>query len=518
MLPVSSRSDRRWYAVVLHDSSRPTPAYCATDLFYLLEYIALILVLWFAAVTFGNLQTFQVHDTGVLILFFFAWGNVMIAFSFLISTLFSDAKTCVVFTFVLMMLSVVCGDAINWGYVGQGKTLEHEPFDVYMLLPTFVAFRGIWWLAQAGANYQSLTWTNLDTFANGVMARVFLAFAWQWCACLALTWYFENVLACGAGVRQHPLFFLRPICGWLPCERVEVTATATGDKGVGPSGDDEPADVVAERERVRSDEALPVRLLDLRKVFGAHSGGPPKVALAGLTLGVNKRECLGMLGHNGAGKVSSALLFLLSRILLTQSTTGVFSAVAFQTTAINMLCGLYGPSDGDARVLGLSIRTDMAAIHSVMGVCPQHDVLWKDLTAKEHVVFYARLRLVPHGTATTRAVKHALAAVALSAWANSPTRSFSGGMKRRLSVACALVGNPRIVYLDEPSTGLDPASRRRLWKVITDFKKAAVENAIVLTTVRLRVCVYHAPHALCARAFIPLLHETALDGGGRGPL
>ena len=71
-------------------------------------------------------------------------------------------------------------------------------------------------------------------------------------------------------------------------------------------------------------------------------------------------------------------------------------------------------------------------------------------------------------------------AAGIAAWANAPSRRFSGGMKRRLSVACALVGNPRIVYLDEPSTGLDPASRRRLWRVITEFKQRASEGSGVV--------------------------------------
>ena len=125
----------------------------------------------------------------------------------------------------------------------------------------------------------------------------------------------------------------------------------------------------------------------------------------------------------------------------------------------------------------------MAAIHGAMGVCPQHDVLWRDLSAAEHVAFYARLRQVPKGAALKREVRRVLADVALTAWADKPSRSFSGGMKRRLSVACALVGGPRIVYLDEPSTGLDPASRRRLWRVITEFKERANDDgAIVLTT------------------------------------
>jgi len=105
-------------------------------------------------------------------------------------------------------------------------------------------------------------------------------------------------------------------------------------------------------------------------------------------------------------------------------------------------------------------------------------VLWNDLTAAEHLRFYARLRSVSPRH-LDKAVGTALAEVNLHKWANVLSGKFSGGMKRRLSVACAMVGNPRIVYLDEPSTGLDPASRRKLWGVISAAK---ANKAVLLTT------------------------------------
>ena len=430
--------------------------------FYLMQYAAMIVVLWVVSVALGDLQTFQIHDFGVLFLFFFLWGNVLVSFSFMLSSLFGDATTAVCFTFMLMMLTVECGGAINYGYVGQSSDLSEERLAPFMVLPSFVAYRGIYWLSAAGAAYQPITWENIDTYAEGVFVNILVALAWQWPTCLILWWYFEKVFAVGMGVAQHPLFFLRPVAkaltgsARLPGELEDADARAAARASRDDLDGDEPPDVVAERARVEADDcADPVRLLGLRKVFASRGGAPPKVALAGLTIGVKPRECLGMLGHNGAGK----------------------------TTAISMLCGLFAPTGGDARVLGRSIRTAMAAIHGVMGVCPQHDVLWKDLTALEHVSFYARLRQIPPGKAMKAATAKVLADVALSAWANAPSRRFSGGMKRRLSVACALVGNPRIVYLDEPSTGLDPASRRRLWRVITEFKQRASEGSgVVLTT------------------------------------
>ena len=149
-----------------------------------------------------------------------------------------------------------------------------------------------------------------------------------------------------------------------------------------------------------------------------------------------------------------------------------------QTTTINMLCGLYKPTSGKAIVAGFDLKTELKSIHENMGVCPQHDVLWDDLTAREHLMFYARLRKIP-ACDLDAAVQKALDSVNLREWADVLSCKFSGGMKRRLSTACSLVGDPKVVYMDEPSTGLDPASRHRLWEVIAQSKG---KNSILLTT------------------------------------
>jgi ABC-type multidrug transport system ATPase subunit len=100
------------------------------------------------------------------------------------------------------------------------------------------------------------------------------------------------------------------------------------------------------------------------------------------------------------------------------------------------------------------------------------------LTAREHLIFYARLRKIQEHKVQD-AVTKALDEVNLLEWGDVLSSRFSGGMKRRLSTACSLVGNPKVVYMDEPSTGLDPASRHRLWDVINTSKG---KNSILLTT------------------------------------
>jgi len=165
---------------------------------------------------------------------------------------------------------------------------------------------------------------------------------------------------------------------------------------------------------------------------------------------VRRGEVLGLLGPNGAGK----------------------------TTSIHMMVGFLEPSGGTALVDGMSIREDMDAVYSSMGVCPQHDLLWHSLTGREHLDFYGHLKNIPHERLKDE-VDAALKAVNLLNVGNKPCGQYSRGMKRRLSVAISIIGSPRVVYMDEPSTGLDPASRRNLWDVV----KAAKENkAVILTT------------------------------------
>lgn len=158
----------------------------------------------------------------------------------------------------------------------------------------------------------------------------------------------------------------------------------------------------------------------------------------------------GLLGPNGAGK----------------------------TTLISMLTGLYPANTGNAWVAGYSIRSDMQQVQLKMGVCPQFDVLWQDLTVEEHLLFYARLKGIPAKEEKAAALQ-SMEDVRLSQFKNFQVRQLSGGMKRRLSVAISMVGDPSIVFLDEPSTGLDPENRRQLWDILVQQRG---KRAIIITT------------------------------------
>ncbi|KAG2649453.1 hypothetical protein PVAP13_1NG102200 [Panicum virgatum] len=144
-----------------------------------------------------------------------------------------------------------------------------------------------------------------------------------------------------------------------------------------------------------------------------------------------------------------------------------------------MLTGFTKPTSGTAYIDGMDIRLDMGKIYTGIGVCPQFDLLWETLTGREHLMFYGRLKNL-RCAALDRAVEQSLKSVRLfdGGAADKRVAEYSGGMKRRLSVAISLIGDPKVVYMDEPSSGLDPSSRRALWNAVMSAKQ---NRAIILT-------------------------------------
>jgi ABC-2 type transport system ATP-binding protein len=184
----------------------------------------------------------------------------------------------------------------------------------------------------------------------------------------------------------------------------------------------------------------------VRDLVKTYPGRPPVEAVRGLSLDVPAGQCFGLLGPNGAGK----------------------------TTTLEIVEGLLDPTSGTVEVLGLRWDRDEAAIRRRIGISLQETRLPDKLTVAE----VARLfrSFYPSGLTPDEAV----AAVSLQEKASAKVDKLSGGQKQRLAVACALVGDPDLLFLDEPTTGLDPQSRRELWDVINRFK--ARGKTVVLTT------------------------------------
>ena len=174
---------------------------------------------------------------------------------------------------------------------------------------------------------------------------------------------------------------------------------------------------------------------------------PPAVtAVDGLDLDVARGECFGLLGPNGAGK----------------------------TTTVEILEGLLEPTSGEVEVLGLRWREDAALLRERIGLTLQETHLYEKLTVRELVQLFRAL--YRHG----RDVDEVIRLVSLEEKAGTWYERLSGGQKQRLAVAVALVGDPELLFLDEPTTGLDPQSRRQLWDVVTELKRRG--KTVLLTT------------------------------------
>ncbi|KAK3577511.1 hypothetical protein CHS0354_026468 [Potamilus streckersoni] len=230
---------------------------------------------------------------------------------------------------------------------------------------------------------------------------------------------------------------------------------------------DEDVDVAAERKRVLRGNGKNdlLRLENLTKVYKTRKLGR-HLAVDRLCLGVPAGECFGLLGVNGAGK----------------------------TTTFKMLTGYIQPSSGDANLNRYSILKDMLQVQQNIGYCPQFDALFDELTATEHIQLYCRLRGIPPKE-EKRVVDWALSKLDLQQYANKPSGTYSGGNKRKLSTALALIGHPSLIFMDEPTTGMDPHSRRFLWDLVLGLIKDG--RSVILTSHCMEEC-----EALCTRLAI----------------
>jgi len=174
-------------------------------------------------------------------------------------------------------------------------------------------------------------------------------------------------------------------------------------------------------------------------------------AVDNLTLSISEAEVFGLLGPNGSGK----------------------------TTTINCITGILKPSSGTIRVGGFEVRTQGREARQIMGVSPQETAVYQYLTGKENVEFFGKLYSVSKAVLGPR-VDYVLEKVGLTEESGRRVSKYSGGMKRRVSIAMALVTDPKIVLLDEPTVGMDPQARRSIWDFILELRDKG--KTIVLTT------------------------------------
>ncbi|KAI8602336.1 hypothetical protein EDD21DRAFT_372164 [Dissophora ornata] len=425
--------------------------------FYVLHILSTLMFI-IAGLAF-RMPFFTLVQPGVYILLFFFWGHVQIALAFFLSCFFSKSRTALVIVFLL----VLCGVIVS---LATETIFGTDPAPIgYFVWPAFAFYRALSVINRSSYNTTYQPYRLSDLKGSDEVFEVIIALIIETFVLLALAFYLTEVFPTEFGVRQpwHFIFSV-PYKRFFGKKRGQndIEGQARKDhtgsmremvQGEIPLDPEEvqfeDADVKQERARVLHDEFspnCPLVMKNMRKIYPTNK----KLAVKNVTFAAEKDTIFGLLGPNGAGK----------------------------TSLIHILTGLYEPTQGWARLAGFELDTQIKDVYRNIGVCPQHDILWDDLTVGEHLYFYARLKGIVAADERA-AVVASLNAVSLVPFENRLTKGLSGGEKRRLSIAIALVGNPGIVFLDEPTTGLDISVRRLIWDIVFNAKQG---RTIVLTT------------------------------------
>jgi len=273
-----------------------------------------------------------------------------------------------------------------------------------------------------------------------------------------LAWYFDKVLASNSGKGEAWLFFLRPSY-WLPKLEARKGARKASAFVERASKIDFSVDTAQEEEKFvkmlehQKEPNTGLRIVGLGKTFpGGYFGQASEDvhALKKLYVEVSEGELLGIMGHNGAGK----------------------------STLINLISGLVDATRGTARVGDKTVTENLQEIRTKLGVVFQYDVLWDELTGLEHLKLFTEIKRISQ-TDFQQMAEERLRDVGLLKAGTLSVGQYSGGMRRRMSVALSTIGDPKVILMDEPTTGMDPVSKKAVWRLIQRCKPGRI---IILTT------------------------------------
>ncbi|KAM2487738.1 hypothetical protein ACFX1W_039631 [Malus domestica] len=433
-------------------------------------------------VLFGMLFRFDFflkNSFAVVFLVFFLFQLNMIGFSFLLSTFLRNSSSSTTVGFAVFIVGSITQIVTAFGFPYDSTDFKMKYRILWSFFPPNLLARAIVLLAQVTANPQDIgiSWSRrakcpANDYSDCLMT---INGIYKWLVSTFFLWfilaiYFDNIIPNVSGVRKSVFYFLNPgywtgkggnklkeggICRCI--------GSAPPKEHLTPDDEDvlEEENLVKQQTKEgRVDPNIAVQIRGLVKTYpGTFSVGcckcrrtKPYHAVKGLWVNFVKDQLFCLLGPNGAGK----------------------------TTAINCLTGITPFTGGDALIYGDSARSSvgMANIRKIIGFCPQFDILWNALSGQEHLHLFASIKGLPSASVKSDAEK-LLAEVRLTEAAKVRAGSYSGGMKRRLSFAVALIGDPKLIILDEPTTGMDPITRRHVWDVIEGAKRG---RAIVLTT------------------------------------
>uniref|UniRef100_A0A8D8MPF5 ATP-binding cassette sub-family A member 3 n=2 Tax=Culex pipiens TaxID=7175 RepID=A0A8D8MPF5_CULPI len=400
----------------------------------LLLIISISLITILICVTLNDYSILEHSDWTAVWFFLFVYSITTVCFCFMMSVFFNKANIASGIAGLMWFVFVMPFNVTSQSYDSMttstklGLSLFSNSAMSFAILSTI----------RMEANQQGLRWESLFTPATiddglsvGLVIVMLLVDAVIY---LAIAMYVEQVRPGEFGVAK-PWYFLFQKEFWIK----KQVSTSDGDR----NGVDNQSSKFFEAEPTASKAGIQIK--NLRKVFNRN-----KVAVQGLNLKMYEDQITVLLGHNGAGK----------------------------TTTMSMLTGMFSPSSGTAYLNGYDIRNNIEGVRQSLGLCPQHNVLFDEITVSEHLRFFARLKGVPKEHLNEEVEKY-IAMLELPDKRNAQSHTLSGGMKRKLAVGVALCGGSKVVLLDEPTSGMDPSARRALWDLLQKEKK---DRTLLLST------------------------------------
>ena len=392
--------------------------------------ISLITFLLCANIT-KKLSIFEYSDWSVIWLFLFVYSIATICFCFMMSVFFSKANIAAAVSGFMWFIFQMPYSLVSASY--DQMTLGSK-MGISLFSNSALSF-GFQLIMRHEGTSKGLQWSNLfspvtvdDNFSVGLTMVMLLVDALIY---LLIALYFEKVMPGEFGIAE-PWYFFVTKKFWTN----EVNDNA-------PLEDMNQNLDNIEKEPMGKHAGIQIR--GLRKVFNKS-----KVAVTGLNLNMFEDQITVLLGHNGAGK----------------------------TTTMSMLTGMFSPTSGTALINGCDIRKNIDGVRQSLGLCPQHNVLFNELTVAEHITFFCRLKGVPKSKVKEE-IKKYVELLELQDKENAQAHTLSGGMKRKLSIGVALCGNSKVVLCDEPTSGMDPSARRALWDLLQREKAG---RTILLST------------------------------------
>ncbi|CAG9334828.1 unnamed protein product [Blepharisma stoltei] len=381
-----------------------------------------------------SISLFKYSNAGMLLLLFWLYGISCLTFSIFISTFFSKSRSAVMLGLMAFLVSYFISFAVTGSSRDQGSKT------VASIFPNVALTLGCNVLAKLEDGQEGVQSSNTSTIVEHYSFGTCLAFlVVDSILFILLAIYLDIVWPTEWGVKK-PWYFLCTKSFW--CRNRYNKYEEDFNEDIKWPDNVEPETDLMQKQK-ENGQALIIR--NFKKVFGN------KTVVDDLSLDIYKGQIFALLGHNGAGK----------------------------TTTISMMCGLIPTTYGDMRINNLFLSKDLSQIRRYLGVCPQHNVLFNDLTPEEHLYLFAVFKGMKDKNAISDQIKEKLSEVDLIGKKDRKSKFLSGGMKRRLSLAIALIADSPIVLLDEPTSGMDLTARRQMWDMLKNNKSSRI---IILTT------------------------------------